>query len=101
MIPAQCTGCGKTALSLWVDMLKILPKTHCDSCGRSLRKRGGKEELIAVLLFVLVIGYAYGTAEGTTAMVILAGAVVFASYMEWWSWRSVPWDPEDDGPEAM
>ena len=59
---------------------------------RRVRKRGGRAELGAVLIFVVVITISSIVAEDGYANLIWAGAAVFALYMEWWSWRTVPWD---------
>jgi hypothetical protein len=88
-------GCHQTALSLGKAIRLIKPVTVCQACGTTVRKRGGWGELAAVLLFLLVISYPWATGEGFTGAWIVVGAVLFASYMEWWSWRSVVWDPED------
>ncbi len=97
MIPAQCMGCGKTVLSLW--SLKLTPTTECQSCGKTVRKRGGWGGFFAGLLFGGLIVYADSvSADG---MWFWGGAVVFALYLEWYCWRSIPWDvdqPEPDTP---
>ncbi len=99
MIPAQCMGCGKTVLSLWSSLVQLTPTTECQSCGKKVRKRGGRGELFAALMFFALIIYADRvSADGAW---IWGGAAVFALYMEWWSWRSIPWDvdqPEPDTP---
>ena len=99
MIPAQCMGCGKTVLSLWSFLVQLTPTTECQSCGKKVRKRGGRGELFAGLMFFALIIYAVSvSADGAW---IWGGAAVFALYMEWWCWRSIPWDvdqPEPDTP---
>ena len=98
MIPAQCMGCGKTALSLWRSIPKLNPIAECQSCGKTVRKRGGWGEKFAVLIFVALILYADSvSADGIW---IWVGAVVFAFYMEWWCWRSVPWDVDEPEPDT-
>ncbi len=99
MIPAQCMGCGKTVLSLWSSSVRVTPTTECQSCGKKVRKRGGWGELFAVLMFLALIIYA--DCVSADGIWIWVGAAVFGFYMEWWCWRSIPWDvdqPEADTP---
>lgn len=98
MVPAQCTGCGQTVLSRKSSFFKVIPTALCQGCGKRVKKRGGREEFGAILLFVALIVMAVSVAEDGYTGLIWAGAAVFAMYMEWWSWRTVPWDvdePED------
>ena len=98
MVHAQCTGCGQTVLSLGSDCIKLIPTAECQACGRRVKKRGGWAELGAVLIFVVLIVISASVAEEGYTGLIWAGAAVFALYMEWWSWRTVPWDVDE--PEA-
>ena len=52
MKPAQCHACGESVLSLKNSSIKLLPKAVCQFCGRNVTKRGGRGELIAVLMFL-------------------------------------------------
>ena len=90
MIPAQCMGCGKTVLSLWSSLVQLSHTTECQSCGKKVRKRGGRGELFAALMFFALIIYAVRVSSDGAW--IWGGAVVFALYMEWYCWRSIPWD---------
>ncbi len=98
MIPAQCMGCGETVLSFRRTFLKLTPTgAECQACGKKVRKRGGWGELFAVLIFAGLIVYA--ASVSSDGIWIWGGAAVFAFYMQWWSWRSVPWDvAEPDTP---
>ena len=93
MIPAQCTACGETVLSLSRAFFQFSLTTECQSCRRKVRKRGGWGEIFAIFFFAGLILYAAsGSADRNW---IWGGALVFAFYMQWWSWRSVPWDVDE------
>ena len=95
MVHAQCTGCGQTALSLKSFSFKVIPTAECQGCGRRVKKRCGWQENGAILLFVAFITMAAIVAEDGYTGLVWAGAAVFAMYMEWWSWRAVPWDVDE------
>lgn len=98
MIPAQCMGCGETVLSLMKSSFKLIPIAECQACGKKVRKRGGWAELFAVLIFVGLIVYA--ASVSSDGAWVWPGAAVFALYMGWWSWRSVPWDIDEPEPDT-
>ena len=98
MKPAQCMGCGETAITYMQTSFKLIPTTKCRACGRKVSKRGGPSELFAVLIFAVLILYA-----GSIAAVRVwfwVGAAIFALYMTCWSWHSVPWDVDQTDPDT-
>jgi DNA-directed RNA polymerase subunit RPC12/RpoP len=99
MMPAQCMGCGETVHSLIKASIKLSPVTKCQSCGKKVKKRGGWTEIIAILIFAGLIVYA--TSVSSNGVWILCGAVVFALYMTWWSWSTVPWDVYEPEPDSL
>ena len=58
MIPAQCTACGETVLSLSRAFFQFSLTTECQSCRRKVRKRGGWGEIFAIFFFAGLILYA-------------------------------------------
>ncbi len=99
MKPAECRGCGETVLSLLHSSFKLTFTAQCQACGRKVRKRGGWAELFAALIFTGLVVYASSvSSEGAW---IWSGAAVFLFYMEWWSWRSVPWDVDEPEPDTQ
>ncbi len=48
---------------------------------------------------LLIVYASVAAASDTDRDLIWAGALVFAAYMQWWSWRTVTWDPA--GPEPL
>ena len=95
MVHAQCTGCGQSVISFKSYFFKVTPIAVCQGCGRRVKKRGGWQEIGAVLLFIAFITMAAIVAEEGYEGWIWAGAVVFASYIGWWSFRAVPWDVDE------
>ena len=99
--PAQCMGCGETVLSLSRSFFQWSPTTECQACGKKVRKRGGCGELFPVFF---VIGLIFCADSGSVdlklwgGILVFAGILVFLFYMDYWLWRSVPWDIDEPKP---
>jgi hypothetical protein len=67
-----------------------------------VRKRGVKGELFGVVIFLSLMTYCVRSVEGISQeALIYGGTIVFAFYMGWWSWRTVPWDPVEGEVEQV
>lgn len=97
MKPAQCMNCGETVHSLLRASFKLSQTSICKSCGKKVKKRGGYAELFGVLIFLIVILNAMNVSQDR--LVIGIGAIIFALFMTWWSWRFIPWDVINTDPE--
>ena len=82
-------GCGQTVHSLARASIQLTPYTKCQACGKDVKKHGGWSELGAVFIFMLLMIYAAIVSGG---FLLWTGMIIFAFYMTWWSWYSVPWE---------
>lgn len=96
---AQCTGCGGRVMPYVQYVAHFRPTATCESCGQRVRLR----HYLAIVMTALVGVSALAVVVMLThsrplAIAGLALGALLAFLADFWTFRNLPWDPDDAPP---
>ena len=94
---ARCNACGGRVMPYIQYVAHFRPRTVCQSCGGRVRLRHYAQVILVTVLSVAVLAVWVVLSHSLPlALTGLALGVLLAFLADFWTFRNLTWDPEDD-----